>query len=133
MKKKPSRIDLSPLDREALERAIALKRARSREDRREVEGQLKVNPWLTVAMDACYDAQMLLVRPKLWCPIPMDLDRNEIEATIAKGDDGKNGGYAAAKLLRRMLRAGLSQYEPEPLRRLAEAKRRAPEAAVALP
>ena len=82
-------------------------------------------------MDAVYDAQILLTRPRLWQPLLMDLDPNEIEAIIARGDDNKSGEYAAAKLLRRLLRAGLSQYEPEPLRRLAEIKRRAPEPAAA--
>jgi hypothetical protein len=53
--------------------------------------------------------------------VPLDIADPEV--TIAKGDDGINGGFAAAKLLRRMLRHGISRYEPEPLKALAAAKR----------
>jgi len=117
------RIKLSLVDSEALTRAIEWKRVRSRADRHEVDEQLRAgSSWLMVALDACYDAQMLLVRPRLWMPLPMDVDPNEVETIIAKGDDGVNGGYQAARLVKNLLAAGLSKYEPEPLKALAAAK-----------
>src|SRR5262245_39370062 len=112
---------LSPIDCEALTRALELKRARSPADRREVDEQLKIRSWFAVALDAVYDAQMMLVRPRLWQPTPHDII--DIEGTLARGDDGVGGSYRAALLLKRMLAAGLSRYEPDPVRAL-EAKRR---------
>ena len=60
-------------------------------------------------------------------------DAIEIAAGVRQRDAiafrvGINGGvgggnYAAAKLLKRMLACGLSRFEPEPLRALAEARR----------
>jgi hypothetical protein len=48
-------------------------------------------------------------------------------ADINAGDDGVLGRYQAAKLLRRMLDAGLSRYEPDPERALKQAKGRPPD------
>jgi hypothetical protein len=46
----------------------------------------------------------------------------KIDAIIARGDDGTLGDYAAAKLLRRMLAANVSQFHPDPLAALAAAE-----------
>ena len=46
-----------------------------------------------------------------------------MEATLAAGDDGILGKYAAATLLKRMLDAGLSIYEPDPIDALERTKR----------
>jgi len=51
----------------------------------------------------------------------MYIEPDEIEAIIARGPD-RNGEYQAAKILRKLLRAGLSCFEPEPLKALAAAK-----------
>src|SRR5262249_57104921 len=111
-----------PIDCEGLTRAVELKRARSPADRREVDEQLKIRSWFAVALDAVYDAQMMLVRPRLWQPTPHDII--DIEGTLARGDDGVGGSYRAALLLKRMHAAGLSRYEPDPVRALARAKER---------
>jgi len=123
---------LSQVDREAVTRAIELKRARSPADRREVDEMLKTNAWFEVAEDAVYCCQRSLIAPRLWQPTVADIPPDQVEAIIARGDDGLAGNYAAAKLLRRMLKAGLSKYEPQVLQKLAEAKaRRFPEAPTA--
>jgi hypothetical protein len=65
-----------------------------------------------------------LIRPRLWQPTPADIDPADIEAIISKGDDGRNGRFQAARLLRKMLKAGLSRFEPMPIEALAAAKAR---------
>lgn len=115
---------LSQVDREAVTRAIELKRARSPADRREVDDMLKTHSWFEVAEDAVYCCQRSLIAPRLWQKQPHDIEVDEIETIIARGPDGLGGEYQAAKLLRRMLKAGLSKFEPQPLQALAEAKAR---------
>jgi hypothetical protein len=122
---------LSPVDREALERALKIILGRpEREDRgrrEQVERMLEEDGWFRAADFCVYCCQMELVRPRLWQPIPSDI--TDIEGTLAKGDDGLGGSYRAALLLKRMLAAGLSRYEPDPIRALAAAKERAAAAA----
>ena len=116
---------LSAVDQEALERAIKLVRNRSEKEdpgrRAQVDHLMEEEGWFRTAEFCVHCCQMDLVRPRLWQPIPSDID--DIEGTLAKGDDGLGGGYRAALLLKRMLAAGLSRYEPDPVRALA-AKRR---------
>jgi hypothetical protein len=52
----------------------------------------------------------------------MYIEPDDIQAILARGPD-RNGEYQAAKILRKLLRAGLSRYEPRPLEALAAAKR----------
>src|SRR6516162_10848102 len=117
------RTELSEVDREALERCLKIARA-DPEERETIDRIMREDGWYRAADFACYHCQMSLVRPRLWQPLPMDIQ--DIEGTLAKGDDGLGGSYRAALLLRRMLRAGLSRYEPDPVRALDAAKRRAP-------
>jgi hypothetical protein len=117
---------LSAFDREALGRALKIVLGRpEREDpgrRAQVERLLQEQGWFTAADFCCYCCQSELIRPRLWQPIPSDI--TDVEGTLAKGDDGLGGSYRAALLLKRMLAAGLSRYEPDPIRALAKAKER---------
>jgi hypothetical protein len=121
MKRRTKR--LSPVDQDALERAIAIARS-DPEERAVIDRLMGKEGWFTAAVQACYHCQRELIRPRLWQPMPHDIDPDKIDAIIARGDDGLAGEYQAARLLRRMLRAGLSRYEPDPVRALAEAKER---------
>ena len=118
---------LSAVDQNALERALKLVLGRpERGDpgrRMQVERLLQEQGWFAAASFCVYCCQMELVRPRLWQPIPSDI--TDIEGTLAKGDDGLSGDYRAALLLKRMLAAGLSRYEPRPVEALAEVRRRA--------
>jgi len=59
----------------------------------------------------------------------MYVEPEDIETIIARGPD-RRGEYQAARLLRRMLKAGLSRFEPQPIEALkARATRRAQQAA----
>ena len=118
---------LSPVDREALERAIEIARNSGEPGRREqIDRLMEKEGWFAAADFCCYCCQRELIRPRLCQPTPADIDPADIETIIARGDDAPNGNFTAAKLLKRMLRADLSRYEPDPVRALAEAKRRAP-------
>jgi len=111
---------LSSIDRDALTRALELTRDCSEPGRREqVDDMIKEQGRFAAALFCVYSCQFDSIRPKLWQPVPSDID--DIEGTLAKGDDGKAGRYVAAKLLKRMLRAGLSRYEPRPIEALAQA------------
>ena len=55
------------------------------------------------------------------CPPVRDLD-----AALREPFGGKRGDREAAELLQRMLDAGLSKYEPDPLAALDQAMRSAP-------
>jgi hypothetical protein len=117
---------LSPVDQEACERAIAVTRNSSAERREQIDRLLAEEGFDAAADLAVYHCQRSLIAPRLWQPTPADIDPDQIEEIIAKGDDGKNGRFQAARLLRRMLKAGLSQFEPTPIEALA-AKRAARE------
>jgi hypothetical protein len=114
---------LSKIDREALERAIEIAR-RDPEERGVIDRLMKMHGWFIAAVQACYHCQRELIRPRLWQPTPADIDPTDIEGALAKGDDGLGGGYRAALLLKRMLRAGLSRYEPRPVEALERARNR---------
>ena len=55
-------------------------------------------------------------------PTPCDIEPGEIEEILSRGDDGVNGEFAAARLVKKMLAAGVSRFELDPPRALAEAK-----------
>jgi hypothetical protein len=114
---------LSPLDRDALTRAIEIVRSRGAPAaRQQIENFLQEQPWPEVAKFAAYGCQRRALRLKLWQPVPYYI--NDIEATLEAGDDGIRGQYQAARLLQRMLDAGLSRYEPDPVAALEAAASR---------
>jgi hypothetical protein len=118
--------DLAPVDIEALERAISLARRESSELRQQIDGLLERDGWFAAASLACYHFQRGLIRPRLWQRTPADLDVCDVEKIIAAGDDGLAGDYRCAKLVRKMLAAGLSKFEPDLtlIERAATARRR---------
>jgi hypothetical protein len=92
---------MKKIDREALTRAMAMAR-KDRRLARQLDAQLKERPWHEVAVFAAYCLQCdnLKLPPHQSPPcavINNDRDRD------------------AADLLRRMLAAGLSEFEPDPL------------------
>jgi len=121
--------EIDPVDREALERAIEMARQESPGRREQIDDKLADEPWEKVARFAAYCCQCDTLRLKPWQSPPCWVD--DMEAILAAGDDGIRGQYAAAKLLMKMLDAGLSEWEPDPVAALAKA-RTLPLASVAL-
>jgi hypothetical protein len=106
---------LTAIDREALERAIAIDRQRDRATRQQIDDKLEREPWREVAEFAAYGCQCTALYLKPWQPPPCwaEIDDQDNEAGPISGH------RAAAELLRRLLAAGLSRYEPDPVNALA--------------
>jgi hypothetical protein len=113
--------ELHPIDEEALTRAIEMTRANGGPDAVQIENKLRNEPWEQVARFAayCHQCDNLHLMPHQSPPCWVD----DMEAVLAAGDDGILGKYAAATLLKRMLAAGLSIYEPDPITALERTKR----------
>jgi hypothetical protein len=113
---------LSQVDRDALERALAMARKESPGRSQQIDDKLVDEPWFDVATFAAYGCQTDSLHLKPWQSPPCWID--DLVGTIQAGNDGKNGDYAAAKLLQRLLDAGVSRYEPDPIKALEQAKKK---------
>jgi hypothetical protein len=104
--------ELDPVYRGALERAIAMIRARGGPDAAQIENKLRKEPWEDVGRYASYAQQCDNLHlgphqvPPCWAT-EADL--------VANPDDPEDiyGRRAAAVLHKRLLEAGLSAYEPD--------------------
>src|SRR5215472_11309874 len=106
--------ELTRVDLNALERAIAMARLESPGRSQQLDDKLANEPWQRVAEFAAYCCQCDNLHLKPWQPPPCWV--NDLVADIQRGDDGIHGHYAAARLLQRMLDHGISRYEPDPLK-----------------
>jgi hypothetical protein len=113
-------VGLSPVDEDALRRAIEIVRLKSPADREQIDHKLASEAWEDVGSFASYSAQSDALGLKPWQTPPCWVD--DLVGDINRGNDGVVGNYAAAKLLQRLLDAGLSRFEPDPLGALARAK-----------
>jgi hypothetical protein len=98
------------IDREALQRALRIAKA---ENKQQITAKLKDEPWEDVALFAAYCCQCDTLNLKPWQLPPMDAgdDKPRDETPLA-------GRVAAWELRRRLIKAGLSAYEPDPIRAL---------------
>jgi hypothetical protein len=107
---------LSRVDREALERALAMDPDRNPTSS-PINRRLEPERWYEAARSAAYARQCDALHPEPWQPVPAN------EYVAVTDDDSEYGPVmgraAAAKLLRRLLAAGLSRYEPDPINALA--------------
>jgi hypothetical protein len=108
-------MSLSAVDRDALKRAMELTQTEPVRAR-PIADKLKTEGWRSVAEFAasCCQHRALATRP--WELAPISVDEDD---PIPDGDDHRRTGRAI-KLLRRLLAAGLSRYEPQPLEALAK-------------
>ncbi len=109
--KKPPR-DLPETDRDALQRALDLDGG--------LPEMVKQSGWLAAAEQASFSAQHKSLGLRPWQDAPVyadlaDLDRSE------PGHRSKK--WEAARLLQKLLDAGLSRYEPSPAEALAKLKK----------
>jgi hypothetical protein len=107
-------------DRAALTQALAMCRAEDEGRAWQIDSMLEDRPWAEVARFAASCCQCRALKLYPWQSPPCDVDED--------GDDGEINADGV-KLLRKMLAAGLSRYEPDPLAALKAAKReqRAPD------
>jgi hypothetical protein len=112
------------LIRTALRRALRLGRSRDEKRRAHLDAIAKEQGWLSAAQQAAYGLQFHNLHLRPWQPPPM--------FAVIDDDDGLGpvgGRKAAAELLRRLLAAGLSRFEPDPLSALERVEQAAREAA----
>lgn len=112
----------SPVDQEALQRAVELLHAAGGVESTQMQYILRDDGWQEAAEFAVYHFQQKNLRLRPWQPPPSWINPKDVEVILAKGDDGALGHYRAASLVKRLLEAKLSQFEPNPQRALAEAK-----------
>jgi hypothetical protein len=109
-------MSLSAVDREALTRAIELAKGESAVRAAQINDKLKTESPLRVGEFAAYCCQHRALQTKPWELAPCSVDEDD---PIPVGDDHRRKARAI-KLLRRLLAAGLSRYEPQPLAALAK-------------
>jgi len=111
-------------DSDAWERCIEIERRRSPAHAERINEKLAKEGLERAGRAAASQYDALKLRPWNWTP--SWVEPSQIDAMIARGKDdtGPHGDYDAAMLLRKMLAAGISRWEPDPLRALAQAKKR---------
>ena len=103
---------MNRVDRQALQRALALARAESPGRAAQIADKLRAEPWEDVAEFAAYCCQCEALDLKPWQDPPLN-------AEIRPDPD-------ALALLVKLLGAGLSRYEPDPVTALAQVRGGAP-------
>jgi hypothetical protein len=104
-------VKFAEIDRDAFERAIATANERQhredvlRDGASQIDRMLKDDPWIEVGHFCSYSCQMRSLRLKPWQYPPAWVDLNDHDPEHADG----------VALLRRLLDAGLSQFEPDPV------------------
>lgn len=113
--------DLDPVDRAALE--LAMQMARREEGRgRQLDAMLKGgDSWFRVAQFAAFCCQTTNLHLKPWQEPPMWIDPDDPNDKL--NPQSSNGRHAAAKLLRQMRELGISDFHPDPLAAIEQAKR----------
>jgi hypothetical protein len=115
----PQAEPLSDLDRQALDLAITIDRERNKACRQQIDDKLRTEPWLRVAKFAAQRCQEIALHLQPWeCWPPCVVSIDEVDTP---GYEHRGVSQSAA-LLRRMLAAGLSRYEPDPINALARAE-----------
>jgi hypothetical protein len=101
---------LSDVDRDALDRCMTIA-MRDKLSAEQLNSKLDDGePWADVAASASYGVQGSALRLKPWQEPPCIMD----------ADDPSPDDDQAQQLLCRMLAAGLSRYEPDPLKALSK-------------
>jgi hypothetical protein len=113
--------DLAPVDRVALECCLEIAMKEDTVTRRQLQVMLTDRPWTEVATFASYCCQSHALNLKPWEYPPCWADDDEANP------DGRSPmckTKEARALLLRMLAAGISRYDPDPMAALAKGKRK---------
>jgi hypothetical protein len=108
---------LAEVDREACERAIDLiRQSNAGASLLQLEQKLAEEGFEEAGLTAAYSQQVKNLHLRPWQSPPCWIDPADVEDIIAAGpgEDDTHGRYDAARLLKRMLAAGLSRFEPDP-------------------
>ncbi len=99
---------LTEADFDAMTRAIAAARRESRGRARQIDDKLRTEPWEDVARFCAFSAQIESLHLQPW------------ESTVVYADSAESRA-----LLKRLIDAGLSKFEPDPIAALEQAEYRA--------
>jgi hypothetical protein len=108
---------LNAADRDALERAMTLCRSESKGRAAQIDAKLQDESWESVACFAAVCSQTRLLALDPWQTPPLRASLND----LTKPRDDSRGERRAAELLEKLLRAGLSRFEPDPVAALERA------------
>src|SRR5215813_9347600 len=110
----------SEVDREALQRSLDLVLANDRDPGRikQIKSKLLDCPWRECAELACYVRQIQALQLKPWEAAPSDLNPSDIPDILARGPTHRD--FGAAQLAQRLIAAGRSIFEPDPITALAK-------------
>jgi hypothetical protein len=107
------------VDRAAMKRAIEEVRRKGGEDQRQIEAMLASQPWEEVGAFAAYSCQDDNLQLEPWQVPPCWLRTDDdVRDALAMPHD-HSGRREAGEIVQRLLAAGLSRYEPNPLEALA--------------
>jgi hypothetical protein len=107
---------LDPVDLAALQAAFSQCYASSKKQAEQLDDMLRDRPWEDVAQFAAYSRQITTMKLRPWEQAPCHVeDENE----------PKRGEETAARVLKKMLKAGISRWHPNPLAALAESEEKA--------
>ena len=111
-----SKTKISQLDQDAMERAWPRLKTLNRDRYTQLKAELDAgDDWERVSAWAAASVQYKLLGLQPWQRSPSELRLDGTQHQSPSDDGGR-------LLLKRMLDAGLSRYEPDPLRALAEAE-----------
>ena len=106
---------LSRIDREALRRALKMARVESEAERAHFDAMLSSQGWQEAAHAAAYACQCRALKLKPWQAPPVDVHGDEV-------GDGYGCRPEEIAFRRRMVAAGVSVYEPDPINALQAAE-----------
>jgi hypothetical protein len=112
---------LSDVDREALTRALDIAQQESPAQRDQIDTMLRERGWDRASKFAAYCCQDARLRLRPWQTPPCWIrgDPNELLAAARAVGADLGGRQRAALLVKRLLAAGLSRFEPDPETALA--------------
>jgi hypothetical protein len=100
---------IDPIDLAALKMAFDQCRASDKRRAKQLEEMAEERGWIEAAEFAAYNRQIATMRLRPWQEPPCFID---------DPNEPKIGEEIAARLLRRMLKAGISRWHPDPIRAL---------------
>jgi hypothetical protein len=109
---------MNATDHDAFTRALALCRAEDAGRARQIDAKLADEPWEDVARFAASCCQSKSLRLQPWQGVPFRANLRDLD----KPFDDPRGERQAAELLQRLLKLGLSRFEPDPIGAIAEAE-----------
>lgn len=115
---------LSTCDRAALTAAVAAARAQDEGRREQIDDFLRdrTRTWQDTAEFAAYSCQMTTLGLRPWQTPPCWIEPADINKYLTDASSDKSGEREAAELLQRMLRLGVSRFDPDPLHAIAAAE-----------